>query len=75
MAWHGIADKPLCEPMLIGFTEHIYAALEGDELSDITTSWKTSLPSQQLDQRIHYALLYTEVLVLYQAQIMIYKNL
>ena len=32
MAWRRIGDKPLSEPMLIRFTDCIYAALGGDEL-------------------------------------------
>ena len=34
MAWCQIDDKPLSEPMLTRFTDHIYAALGGDELMD-----------------------------------------
>ena len=38
MAWCRIGDKPLSEPMLAQFTDHIYVALGGDELTIVQKS-------------------------------------
>ena len=32
MAWHGLRDKPLSEPMMVNLLTHIYASLGINEL-------------------------------------------